>query len=105
MLREQWFETGTVGINYAEGRQTGRPFVVLHGGSSRWQYATAFIEALSAHWHVYAPDLRGHGNSGLLPHVAHVRLEAVGHELHGPPGQELLVLQAITPFLEALQAT
>jgi pimeloyl-ACP methyl ester carboxylesterase len=41
----------------------------------------------------------------LLPHGAHVRLEAVGHELHGPPGQELLVLQAITPFLEALQAT
>jgi pimeloyl-ACP methyl ester carboxylesterase len=38
----------------------------------------------------------------LLPRGHHVRLEGIGHELHGPPGQEQEVLRAITPFLERL---
>jgi pimeloyl-ACP methyl ester carboxylesterase len=41
----------------------------------------------------------------LLAHPAHVRLNGIGHELHGPPGQEQRVLQAITPFLEAVRSS
>jgi hypothetical protein len=36
----------------------------------------------------------------LLRHGSHVRLTGIGHELHGPPGQEQPILEAITPFLE-----
>jgi pimeloyl-ACP methyl ester carboxylesterase len=66
-LTEQQFHTGTVALNYAEGPMSGPPFVVLHGGSGRWQYGSAFAQALSSEWHVYALDLRGHGKSGHVP--------------------------------------
>ena len=38
----------------------------------------------------------------LLPRADHVRLPGIGHELHGPPGQERTVLEAITPLLNRL---
>jgi pimeloyl-ACP methyl ester carboxylesterase len=63
-LQEQRFHTGTVELNYAEGPPTGPPFVLLHGGSARWQYGEPLLQALAGRWHVYAPDLRGHGKSG-----------------------------------------
>jgi pimeloyl-ACP methyl ester carboxylesterase len=63
-MREARFNTGEVEINYAEGPPTGRPFVVLHGGASRWQPNEAFLRTLTSNWHVFAPDFRGHGQSG-----------------------------------------
>ncbi len=72
MLSEHRFHTGVVALNYAEGAASGSPLVLLHGGSARWQSALPLIPEFSRHWHVYAPDLRGHGLSG---HVAgHYRL-------------------------------
>jgi pimeloyl-ACP methyl ester carboxylesterase len=56
-----------VELNYAEGPAGGEPFVLLHGGSARWQYGGTLLEELADRWHVFAPDLRGHGRSG---HVA-----------------------------------
>jgi pimeloyl-ACP methyl ester carboxylesterase len=38
--------------------------VYLHGGAARWQYAEELLESLTARWHVFAPDFRGHGMSG-----------------------------------------
>jgi pimeloyl-ACP methyl ester carboxylesterase len=35
----------------------------------------------------------------LLPHGSHVHLHGIGHELHGPAGQERRVLEVISPFL------
>jgi pimeloyl-ACP methyl ester carboxylesterase len=35
----------------------------------------------------------------LLRHGTHVHLQGIGHELHGPPGQDTRVLEAIAPFL------
>jgi pimeloyl-ACP methyl ester carboxylesterase len=67
ILREQQIHTGTVELNYAEGPASGPPFVLLHGGSARWQYGTALLHALADRWHVYAPDFRGHGRSGRVP--------------------------------------
>jgi pimeloyl-ACP methyl ester carboxylesterase len=63
-LRERSFDTGEVMLNYAEGPDSGPPFVLLHGGSGRWQYGETFLGLLTEGWHVFAPDFRGHGNSG-----------------------------------------
>jgi pimeloyl-ACP methyl ester carboxylesterase len=40
-----------------------------------------------------------------LDHARHVRLTAIGHELHGPPNQSPAVLAAITPFLEFVRSS
>lgn len=41
--------------------------MVLHGGNSRWQHLEDLVRALADRWHVYAPDLRGHGRSTHAP--------------------------------------
>ncbi len=72
MLAERQFHTGTVEINYGEGPPTGPPLVILHGGAASWRYADALIDLLTARWHVFAPDLRGHGKSGRVPGRYHL---------------------------------
>jgi pimeloyl-ACP methyl ester carboxylesterase len=67
MPTEKSLDTGTVLLNYAEGPPTGFPFVVLHGGSTCWRYWQDLIVALVPDWHLFAPDLRGHGRSGHVP--------------------------------------
>jgi len=61
------FDTGEVTLNYAEGPDAGPRLVLLHGGSARWQYFETILPELAARWHVFAPDLRGHGGSGRTP--------------------------------------
>jgi pimeloyl-ACP methyl ester carboxylesterase len=63
-MRERSFDTGEVVLNYANGPDNGPPFVLLHGGSARWQYGEKFLDLLSPNWQVFAPDFRGHGTSG-----------------------------------------
>jgi pimeloyl-ACP methyl ester carboxylesterase len=60
-------------VSYAEGPPSGPPFVLIHGGSARWQYGRELLEALADGWHVFAPDLRGHGRSGRTPGAYRVR--------------------------------
>lgn len=67
VLREKRFDTGSVEINYGEGPPNGRPLVILHGGAGSWRSGEAFIRLLEDHWHIYAPDFRGHGKSGHVP--------------------------------------
>jgi pimeloyl-ACP methyl ester carboxylesterase len=62
-FKEHTCDTGPVKINYAEGRDNGPPLVLLHGLGRRWQVFDPLIPALSKNWHIYAPDLRGHGQS------------------------------------------
>ena len=64
---EKTFATGEVTLNYAETASTGPPLLLLHGGSARWQAFTAILPDLSPPFHIYAPDLRGHGKSGWVP--------------------------------------
>jgi len=70
-LVEHTFDTGegqlVVQLNYAEGPAHGPPLVLLHGLGRRWQVFLPVIPALSLRWHIFAPDLRGHGKSS---HVA-----------------------------------
>ncbi len=68
---ERAFDTGngsvnaqpSVRLNYAEGPPNGPPLVLLHGLGRRWQAFLPLIPALSLRWHIFAPDLRGHGKS------------------------------------------
>lgn len=113
---ERTFDTGVVKINYAEGPPSGPPFVLLHGGSGRWQHYEAVIPDLIARFHLYLPDLRGHGKSGRVP--GHYRLRdfaddvvaflrecvgepayLLGHSLSGP-----IVLLAAALWPEGVRA-
>jgi pimeloyl-ACP methyl ester carboxylesterase len=60
-------DAGHLAINVAEGPRSGPPLLVLHGGSARWQSYRTLLEPLARQWHVYAPDLRGHGASSWTP--------------------------------------
>jgi pimeloyl-ACP methyl ester carboxylesterase len=70
-LVERTFDTGEVKLNYAEGPANGPPLVLLHGLGRRWQVFLPLIPALSLRWHVYAPDVRGHGKSSHVPRGYH----------------------------------
>jgi pimeloyl-ACP methyl ester carboxylesterase len=64
-FRAGWFEAPQVSLHYAEAPLDGPPLVMLHGGGGRWVYLRELGELLAADgWHVYLPDLRGHGQSG-----------------------------------------
>ncbi len=83
------FDTGKVVLNYAEGPKMGPPLVLLHGGSAWWQYFDPILPDLAPHWHVFAPDLRGHGKSGRVPWHYSVRdyaedIAAFLKEVSGP---------------------
>jgi pimeloyl-ACP methyl ester carboxylesterase len=67
MLQEKAFYTGIVTLNYAEGPSSGPPLVLIHGGGDRWQMFQPLLPTLTRRWHVYAPDMRGHGKSGRVP--------------------------------------
>ena len=36
-------------------------------GSARWQSYQSLLERSAPRWHIYAPDLRGHGASSWTP--------------------------------------
>ena len=62
-LQEKSFQAGEVTLNYVEGEDNGPPLVLVHGLGRRWQVFLPLIPSLSLRWHVYAFDLRGHGQS------------------------------------------
>ena len=63
MLVERCFDTGEVVLNYAEGPDNGPPFLFIHGVTGLSKILHLFYSYLSPSWHLYAPDLRGHGQS------------------------------------------
>lgn len=63
-LVEKTFDAGQVTLNYAEGPDHGPALVLIHGLGRRWQVLQPLIGALSPAYHIFAPDLRGHGKSG-----------------------------------------
>jgi pimeloyl-ACP methyl ester carboxylesterase len=70
-LVEHTFDTGDVQLNYAEGPANGPPLVLLHGLGRRWQVFLPIIPPLSLRWHIFAPDLRGHGKSSRVSRGYH----------------------------------
>lgn len=70
-LVERTLDTGEVQLNYAEGPANGPPLVLLHGLGRRWQVFLPVIPSLSLRWHIFAPDLRGHGKSSRVARGYH----------------------------------
>jgi pimeloyl-ACP methyl ester carboxylesterase len=64
MLVEKRFDTGEVDLNYAEGPPNGPPILLIHGITSNWKRFLPILPSLTLRWHIYAVDLRGHGESG-----------------------------------------
>lgn len=67
MLTTHTFNTGELELSYAEGLANGDPLLLLHGASGRWQAYEPVLLAFADHWHVFACDMRGHGESGRAP--------------------------------------
>ncbi len=61
---EKKFAASTVEVNYAEGPNNGPPLVLIHGIGGRWINWSSVIDQFAESWHVYAIDLRGHGDTG-----------------------------------------
>jgi pimeloyl-ACP methyl ester carboxylesterase len=66
-IQEKRFDAGHVTLNYAEIPSSGPALVLVHGGSARWQEFDSIIPDLASSFHIYAPDLRGHGRSDWVP--------------------------------------
>ena len=64
---EKKFAARTIEVNYAEGPDNGPPLVLIHGIGGRWENWSAVIDDFAKDWHVFAVDLRGHGDSGITP--------------------------------------
>jgi len=68
MQTEKTFDTGELTLNYFEGgAMDAPPLVLLHGLTAQWRGWYPMFPELTSRWHVYAPDMRGHGKSGRAP--------------------------------------
>ncbi len=67
MENRKSFNTGEVTLSYFEGPANGQPLVLLHGLTLNNNEWATLLPELTRHWHVYAPELRGHGQSGRAP--------------------------------------
>ncbi len=63
MQDEKTFDTGELTLNYIEAG-AGAPMLLLHGLTANKLAWYPVLPELSKHWHLYAPDFRGHGKSG-----------------------------------------
>lgn len=61
---ERQFDANGMRLNYVEGENTGRPLLMLHGATGSWQDLETIFPHLAETSHIYALDLRGHGQSG-----------------------------------------
>ena len=50
-------------INYAEGPDNGPALLLVHGQGMEWEDYASVLPKLSAHYHVFAVDCFGHGES------------------------------------------
>ena len=64
---EQKYASSTIEVKYVEGPDNGPPMVLIHGLGARWAAWDPVIDQFAEKWHVYAVDLRGHGDSGRVP--------------------------------------
>ena len=62
-FQEKIFQPSEVSIHYAEGPPNGPPLVLLHGLARDWKSFFILLPELSARFHLFALDLRGHGAS------------------------------------------
>lgn len=66
-FRELSFMTDGVTLNYVVGPDNGLPLLLIPGQMESWQGYKCVIPALSKRFHIFVPDLRGHGKSTWTP--------------------------------------
>ena len=63
-LTDRFYESQALRLHYADwGNDAAPPLILIHGGRDHCRSWDAVARALQAHFHVMAPDLRGHGDS------------------------------------------
>lgn len=67
MLTEKSHVVNDVSIHYAEGPPNDTPLLMLHGMTGHWEYFVSMMPSLVLRYHLFAPDLRGHGGSSWTP--------------------------------------
>jgi pimeloyl-ACP methyl ester carboxylesterase len=64
---EHQYNTGTVNLNYVTGPNNGPALVLIPAQMGTWESYYKVLPALSAHFQVYAVDIRGQGKSSWTP--------------------------------------
>jgi len=60
----RFYESQGLRLHYADwGNEAAPPLILIHGGRDHCRSWDAMARALQPHFHVLAPDLRGHGES------------------------------------------
>jgi pimeloyl-ACP methyl ester carboxylesterase len=66
-FKELQFSTGEVALNYVVGPDNGLPLLLIPGQMESWQGYKCVLPELSKKFHIFVPDLRGHGKSTRTP--------------------------------------
>ena len=66
-------------INYVVGPDNGLPLLLIPGQMESWQGYKRVLPALSKRFHIFVPDLRGHGKSTWTP--GHYSYNLCGNDL------------------------
>ena len=66
-------------LNYAEGPDAGPALVLLHAQSSAWQNYVRVLPDLASRFHVFVPDIAGHGRSSRTP--GRYNVKALGSDI------------------------
>jgi pimeloyl-ACP methyl ester carboxylesterase len=62
--KNRFYESHGLRLHYADwGNENAPPLVLIHGGRDHCRSWDALARSLQSHFHVLAPDLRGHGDS------------------------------------------
>jgi pimeloyl-ACP methyl ester carboxylesterase len=62
--QRRFYESQTLRLHYADwGNEEAPPLILIHGGRDHCRSWDRLARALQPHFHVIAPDLRGHGDS------------------------------------------
>jgi pimeloyl-ACP methyl ester carboxylesterase len=66
-FQELSYPTDDVRLNYVVGPENGLPLLLIPGRMESWQGYKCVLPELSKRFHIFVPDLRGHGKSTWTP--------------------------------------
>lgn len=78
-FQELSFVTDGVTLNYVVGPDNGLPLLLIPGQMESWQGYKCVLPELSKRFHIFVPDLRGHGKSTWTP--GHYSYNICGNDL------------------------
>src|SRR4051795_1381077 len=60
----RFYQSQGLRLHYADwGNEAAPPLILIHGGADQCRSWDAVARSLQPHFHVIAPDMRGHGDS------------------------------------------